>query len=144
MSLMLTKIAEDSAHLAPLAGRGPHGKKEDQNSARVRGPLHDSELLRLVEGPPHPDLLHSPSKTGVNALVARGEKETASRLGRFETSLRVRTLWIGFAHSATTTPPGGSVTRHQGRSMPLRLSTSSAACDCRKLTRARAVSASFA
>jgi hypothetical protein len=27
--------------------------------------------------PPHPDLLHSPSKTGVNALMARGEKETA-------------------------------------------------------------------
>jgi hypothetical protein len=25
----------------------------------------------------HPDLLHSPSKTGVNALVARGEKEPA-------------------------------------------------------------------
>jgi hypothetical protein len=32
--------------------------------------------------PPHPDLLHSPSQTGVNALVARGEKETALRLGQ--------------------------------------------------------------
>jgi hypothetical protein len=67
---MLTKIAEDSAHLAPLAGRGQPGKKEDQNSARVRGPLHDSERLRLAERPPHPDL-----------LPARGEKETALRLG---------------------------------------------------------------
>jgi hypothetical protein len=41
----------------------------------VRGPLHDSERLRLAEAPPHPALLHSPSKTGVNALMARGEKE---------------------------------------------------------------------
>jgi hypothetical protein len=38
-------------------------------------------MLRLAEAPPHPDLLHSPSKTGVNALMARGEKETALRLG---------------------------------------------------------------
>ena len=75
MSLSLTKIAEDSTHLAPLAGRGQPGKKEDQNSARVRGPLHDSVPLRLAEAPPHPDLLHSPSKTGVNALMACGEKE---------------------------------------------------------------------
>jgi hypothetical protein len=35
-------------------------------------------MLRLAEGPPHPDLLHSPSQTGVNALVASGEKEHAS------------------------------------------------------------------
>ena len=33
--------------------------------------------LRLAERPPHPYLLHSPSKTGVNALMARGEKEFA-------------------------------------------------------------------
>jgi hypothetical protein len=39
------------------------------------------DALRLAEGPPHPDLLHSPSQTGVNALVARGEKETAVRPG---------------------------------------------------------------
>ena len=56
-----------TAHLAPLAiraftpvcdglWRGPHGKKENQNSAWVRGPLHDSERLRIVEGPPHPTL----------------------------------------------------------------------------------------
>jgi len=38
----------------------------------VRGPFRESEL---VETPPHPDLLHSPSKTGVNALMASGEKE---------------------------------------------------------------------
>ena len=36
--------------------------------------------LRLAEAPPHPDLLHSPSKTGVNALMARGEKETAAQV----------------------------------------------------------------
>ena len=46
---------------------------ENQSSARVRGPLHDSELLRLVEGPPHPDL-----------LPARGEKETAVRPGNVQ------------------------------------------------------------
>jgi hypothetical protein len=38
----------------------------------VRGRFHK---LRLADGPPHPDLLHSPSQTGVNALMARGEKE---------------------------------------------------------------------
>src|SRR5580700_11772944 len=70
MSLTLIAIAEHSAHLAPLAGRGQQGKDENQNSARVRGPLHDSERLRLAEAPPHPDL-----------LPARGEKETAVRVG---------------------------------------------------------------
>ena len=44
----------------------------------VRGRFH---MLRLAEAPPHPDLLHSPSQTGVNALMARGEKETALRPG---------------------------------------------------------------
>jgi hypothetical protein len=34
-------------------------------------------MLRLAEPPPHPDLLHSPSQTGVNVLMASGEKETA-------------------------------------------------------------------
>ena len=38
----------------------------------MRGPLRESEL---VERPPHPDPLHSPSKTGVNALMASGERE---------------------------------------------------------------------
>jgi len=38
----------------------------------VRGRFRESER---VERPPHPTLLHSPSETGVNALMARGEKE---------------------------------------------------------------------
>jgi hypothetical protein len=47
-----------------------HGGKPELGS--VRGRFH---TLRLAAAPPHPDLLHSPSKTGVNALMARGEKE---------------------------------------------------------------------
>ena len=47
--------------------RGQHGKTENQNSAWVRGRFHK---LRLAEAPPHPYL-----------LPARGEKETALRLG---------------------------------------------------------------
>src|SRR4029077_18244969 len=39
-----------------------HGGKPELDA--VRGPLHDSERLRLAEAPPHPDL-----------LPARGEKE---------------------------------------------------------------------
>jgi len=39
---------------------------------RVRGALRESEP---VEKPPHPDPLHSPLKTGVNALMASGERE---------------------------------------------------------------------
>jgi hypothetical protein len=38
----------------------------------VRGGLRESEP---VERAPHPDPLHSPSKTGVNALMASGERE---------------------------------------------------------------------
>jgi hypothetical protein len=34
-----------------------------------------SHKFRLAEVPPHPDPLHSPSKTGVNALMASGERE---------------------------------------------------------------------
>src|SRR5260370_40610127 len=33
-----------------------------------------SRKSELVETPPHPDPLHSPSKTGVNALMASGER----------------------------------------------------------------------
>ena len=54
-----------SLHLSPLAGRG-----------RVRGPLCESEPM---ERPP-PDPLHSPSKTGVNALMASGEREKGARI----------------------------------------------------------------
>src|SRR6516164_8524874 len=42
----------------------------------VRGRLHKSER---VGTPPHPDPLHSPSKTGVNALMASGEREQTRR-----------------------------------------------------------------
>jgi hypothetical protein len=44
---------------------------------RVRGPLRETEL---VESALHPDLLRSPSQTGVNALMASGEKEKCMRL----------------------------------------------------------------
>ena len=43
-----------------------------------KGLLHFHKL-RLAETPPHPDLLHSPSKTGVNALMASGEKDHKRR-----------------------------------------------------------------
>src|SRR5450756_2842104 len=49
--------------------RGEVGAKR-----RVRGPLRESEL---VEAPPHPNPLHSPSQTGVNALMASGAREPA-------------------------------------------------------------------
>ena len=52
-------------YLSPRAGRG-----------WVRGPLSGSEP---VERAPHPDPLHSPSKTGVNALMASGEREQKQR-----------------------------------------------------------------
>jgi hypothetical protein len=52
---------ERAAHTERKPGLGP-----------VRGRLHK---LRLAEAPPHPDLLQSQSQTGVNALMARGEKE---------------------------------------------------------------------
>ena len=42
----------------------------------MRGRFHK---LRLVEAPPHPGPLHSPSKTGVNALTASGEREQKRR-----------------------------------------------------------------
>ena len=48
------------------------GERSTREARRVRGPLHESEP---VEAPPHPHLLHSPSQTGVNALMASGEKE---------------------------------------------------------------------
>src|SRR5215831_12135669 len=55
---------------------------------RVRGPLRESELGGRSSLPPracpcgcfpHPDPLHSPSKTGVNALMASGEREQRPR-----------------------------------------------------------------
>src|SRR5258708_2578932 len=70
---------------------GPVGRAMER--VGVRGPLHKGGLvesvrclfakLRLVETPPHPEFarrarkfrpLHSPSKTGVNALMATGDR----------------------------------------------------------------------
>jgi hypothetical protein len=48
-----------------------------------REPLRESEL---VERTP-PDLLHSPSQTGVNALMASGEKEKRPRPSAIATHL---------------------------------------------------------
>jgi hypothetical protein len=58
-------------YLAPLAGRGRRAL-----ARRVRGPLRESGP---VERPPHPDPLHSPSQTGVNALMASGERAKKCR-----------------------------------------------------------------
>jgi len=52
------------------------GEVERAERARVRGRFRESEP---VETPPHPDPLHSPSKTGVNALKASGEREQKRR-----------------------------------------------------------------
>jgi len=59
---------------APLPARGERAAHTERKPefGPVRGRFRG---LRLAERPPHPDLLHSPSKTGVNALMARGEKE---------------------------------------------------------------------
>src|SRR5258708_24126944 len=45
----------------------------------VRGALRESEPCGR---PPHPSPLHSPSKTGVNALMASGEREQAAAGGQ--------------------------------------------------------------
>jgi toxin ParE1/3/4 len=45
------------------------------------------QQLRTAATPPHPDLLPSPSKTGVNALMASGAKERACARG--EAAIRV-------------------------------------------------------
>src|SRR5215831_7753117 len=54
---------------------------------RVRGLRPESGL---VETPPYPDPLHSPSKTGVNALMASGESEKKRVLGLCEHPLTRR------------------------------------------------------
>jgi hypothetical protein len=58
----------------PACGERATRAEQQPNLGLVRGRFHK---LRLAEAPPHPDLLHRPSKTGVNALMARGEKERA-------------------------------------------------------------------
>jgi hypothetical protein len=57
-----------------LRGEG-HTVQGQTRLGAGEGPLHDSERLRLAERPPHPDPLHSPSQTGVNALMASGARE---------------------------------------------------------------------
>jgi hypothetical protein len=52
------------------------GEVERAERARVRGRFRESEL---VEAAPHPDPLHSPSKTGVNALKASGQREHGTK-----------------------------------------------------------------
>ena len=88
----------DSRAALPLPACGERSEfAHSSRKFRVRGPLHGSERCRkafftlsesaLAERPPHPDPLHSPSKTGVNALMASGEREqawTASKSARFE------------------------------------------------------------
>src|SRR5258708_25359644 len=64
-------------HLSPLAGRSKFVRSS--RKFRVRGRLHESEP---VERPPHPDPLHSPSQTGVNALMASGEREQRRRCAK--------------------------------------------------------------
>src|ERR1700720_721665 len=85
---ILMKLTQRLLYLAPLAGRGrPHPSlprlRGGEGWGRGRGPPRESEL---VERPPHPDPLHSPSQTKgrsrpsstgfcVNALMASGERE---------------------------------------------------------------------
>ena len=86
-------------YLAPLAGRGRRAL-----ARRVRGPLRESGL---VERPPHPDPLHSPSQTGVNALMASGERAkkcrassgslVPQRKGRQARSLAIATIALVIA-----------------------------------------------
>jgi hypothetical protein len=57
--------------LAPPEGEGDTAMRKP-DLGPVRESLHK---LRLEVGGPHPDLRHSPSYTGVNALMACGEKE---------------------------------------------------------------------
>jgi len=77
--------ASDDTSRSASSPRPACGERSTREARRVRGPLRESEP---VEGPPHPNLLHSPSKSiraftpvfagyAVNALMARGGKERA-------------------------------------------------------------------
>jgi hypothetical protein len=63
----------------PACGERATSSERKPDLSLVRGRFHE---LRLAGAPPHPDLLHSPSKTGLNALMARGEKERAAVVAR--------------------------------------------------------------
>jgi 16S rRNA (adenine1518-N6/adenine1519-N6)-dimethyltransferase len=68
-----------------------YGEVDRAERGRVRGPLRESEP---AERPPHPDPLHSPSKTGVNALKASGEREQlATRAARSQLLLEGGGEW---------------------------------------------------
>jgi hypothetical protein len=75
----LAAIAEQCGFPRPACGERATLADRKPDLGAVRGRFHK---LRLAERPPHPDLLHSPSQTGVNALMACGEKETAVLLGQ--------------------------------------------------------------
>ena|SRR5215469_18764220 len=60
------KLLQDQGHTSPRS-RG-----EVFALIAGNGRLRESELGEMR---PHPDPLHSPSKTGVNALMASGERE---------------------------------------------------------------------
>jgi hypothetical protein len=77
-SRTLAVIAERYSFPRPACGERAKSTERKPELGPVRGRF---DKLRLAEAPPHPDLLHSPSQTGVNALMARGEKETAVRAG---------------------------------------------------------------
>ena len=77
-SLILAAIAERCGFPRPACGERATCAERKPDFGPVRGRSHK---LRLVEAP-HPDLLNSPSQTGVNALMACGEKETAVRPGQ--------------------------------------------------------------
>jgi len=77
-------MSRDSVQHVPMR----HDRRAEPPAApsrRLRGegwgegasPPALSRQSELAERPPRPDPLHSPSKTGVNALMASGEREKA-------------------------------------------------------------------
>jgi hypothetical protein len=90
--------------------------------ARVRGRFRESEL---VEAAPHPDPLHSPSKTGVNALKASGEREKrrhpcgiAVNRNRYVPALPALSM-LGFRCSAKAMIPMPAMKSGSESSMPM-------------------------
>jgi len=107
-------------YLSPLAGRGRRAL-----ARRVRGPLRESEL---VETPPHPDPLHSPSKTGVNALMANGERaqrrratfDSPHRKSERDNSRRILTLLLALTPAFASPAHAQSVENfYRGRTVTI-------------------------